>query len=115
MSKQFKNIDFNKIEEMVEDDVDFRNQLLDAITVAVEELRNTYVRGIEEKSLPTIKQARHKIKPTLGLFDLEKLAVIIGNGKRLLLENGFGDGIDRHKEEFLDAANEVLEEVKQYR
>jgi len=115
MDKKFKNIDFKKIEEMVEDDIDFRNQLLDAITVAVEELRSTYIRGIEEKSLPTIKQARHKIKPTLGLFDLEKLAVIIGNGKRLMLEKGFGDGIDLHKKEFLEATNEVLKEVKNYK
>ncbi|MBD3628245.1 hypothetical protein [Cyclobacterium sp.] len=115
MEKKYKNIDFKKIEEMVEDDVVFRNQLLDAIHVAVEELQTTYIRGIEEESLPTIKQARHKIKPTLGLFDLEKLAIIIGNGKRLMLEKGFADGIEAHKNEFLEATNDVLEEVKAYR
>lgn len=115
MDKNFKNIDFKKIEDMVEDDSDFRNQLLDAIQAAVEELRSTYIRGIEEKSLPTIKQARHKIKPTLGLFDLEKLAIIIGNGKRLMLEKGFGEGIEAHKKEFLEAANDVLNEVKNYK
>ncbi|WP_375582252.1 hypothetical protein [Cyclobacterium xiamenense] len=115
MNKKFKNIDFQKIEDMVEDDLDFKNQLLEAIEIAVTELEATYLRGIEERSLSLIKQARHKIKPTLGLFDLERLGVTLGNGKRLMTEEGFSEGIDAHIKEFREAVQAVLEEVKTYR
>jgi len=115
MNKPFKNIDFHKIEAMVEDDEDFKNQLLEAIEIAVSELEASYLRGIEEKSMAIIKQARHKIKPTLGLFDLERLGVSLGNGKRLMMEHGFGEGIDAHVREFREAVQAVLEEVKTYR
>ncbi|WP_162415592.1 hypothetical protein [Cyclobacterium roseum] len=115
MNKQYKNIDFQKIDNMVEGDIDFRKQLLEAIEVALIELENSYLIGIKEKSLPVIKQARHKIKPTLGLFDLERLAVVLGNGKRFMQDHGFGDGIEGHKKEFQEAVHAVLEEVKRYR
>ncbi len=115
MNKQYKNIDFQKIDDMVEGDADFRKQLLEAIEVALTELENSYLIGIKEKSLPVIKQARHKIKPTLGLFDLERLGVVLGNGKRFMQDHGFGEGLDAHKKEFQDAVHAVLEEVKRYR
>lgn len=115
MNKQYKNIDFQKIDDMVEDDVDFRKQLLEAIEVALTELENSYVIGIKEKSLPVIKQARHKIKPTLRLFDLERLGVILGNGKRFMLDHGFGEGIEAHMKEFQEAVHAVQEELKEYR
>lgn len=100
---------------MVEDDIDFRNQLLDAIKVAVEELEEIYLKGISEKDLKSIKQSRHKIKPTLGLFDLQRLATLLANGKRLMAEKGFNEEIEAHKEEFLAATKAVLEEINNYR
>jgi uncharacterized protein YicC (UPF0701 family) len=115
MDRILKNIDFYKIEEMVEDDLDFRNQLLGAIQVAVEELEVVYLRGINEKDLNSIKQARHKIKPTLGLFDLQRLSTILANGKRLMVEKDFNEEIEAHKKEFLAATKAVLEEINNYR
>jgi phage terminase Nu1 subunit (DNA packaging protein) len=115
MDRNLKNIDFLKIEAMVEDDVDFRNQLLDAIKVAVEELEEVYLRGISEKDPNVIKMSRHKIKPTLGLFDLQHLAALLAKGKRLMAEKGFNEEIELHKEEFRAAAKAVLDEIKNYR
>ena len=114
MDGNLKNIDFLKIEAMVEDDVEFRNQLLDAIQMAVEELEEVYLKGISEKDLNAIKMSRHKIKPTLGLFDLQRLATLLAKGKRLMVEKGFSEEIEPHKEEFLAATKAVLEEIKNY-
>lgn len=113
MSNRHKNIDFHKIEEIVEGDLEFRKQLLEAIILAVKELEVTYIKGIESKNLEWIKQARHKIKPTLGLFDLHNLAVVLGQGKRLMTDEGFTEELEAHKREFLKATREVLEEVNE--
>ena len=113
MDKKYKTIDFQKIEEMVEGDSEFRKQLLEAIIVAVRELKTTYIKGIDHKNLDWIKQARHKIKPTMGLFDLQNLAIILGQGKRMISENGFSAELESHKKAFLSATNEILEEVNQ--
>ena len=115
MEGNFINIDFNKIEEMVEDDLDFRNQLLDAIEIAIEELEGSYIKGVEEEDLDCIKQARHKIKPTLGLFGLKRLTKILANGKKMLEENGFAINLDAHMAEFKDSTKAVLLEVRNYR
>ncbi|MEX2569191.1 MAG: hypothetical protein WD431_24820 [Cyclobacteriaceae bacterium] len=113
MDRKYKTIDFQKIEDMVEGDAEFRKQLLEAIIVAVRELEITYIKGIDGENLDWIKQARHKIKPTMGLFDLQNLAIILGQGKRMISENGFSKDLEHHKKEFLMATNEILEEVNQ--
>ncbi|MDO6436051.1 hypothetical protein Q4534_01475 [Cyclobacterium sp. 1_MG-2023] len=115
MDKNYTNIDFTKIEDMVEDDLDFRNQLLDAIEIAVEELETTYLKGIEDKDSNSIKLARHKIKPTLGLFGLQRLSHILSEGKKLMEEGNFNSCLDAHKEEFKTATNAVIADVKDYR
>jgi len=115
MEGNFINIDFNKIEEIVEDDLDFRNQLLGAIEVAIEELESAYIKGIDEADLHCIKQARHKIKPTLGLFGLKRLTHILAKGKRMLEENGFDNKIEAHLTEFKEVTKAVLYEVRSYR
>ncbi|EPR65435.1 hypothetical protein [Cyclobacterium qasimii] len=115
MEGNFINIDFNKIEEMVEDDLDFRNQLLDAIEIAIEELEGAYIKGVDEEDLECIKQARHKIKPTLGLFGLKRLTNILANGKKMLEENGFANNMEAHLVEFKESTQSVLCEVRNYR
>ncbi|MBI0397750.1 hypothetical protein [Cyclobacterium marinum] len=115
MEKNYTNIDFTKIEEMVEDDVDFRNQLLDAIEIAVEELETTYLKGIENKDSNSIKLARHKIKPTLGLFGLQRLSNILSEGKKLMEEGNFNSCLEGHMEDFKKATNAVLKDVREYR
>ena len=115
MDGKLKNIDFVKIEAMVEDDLDFRDQLLDAIKAAVEELEKAYLKGISEKDPVVIRQSRHKIKPTLGLFDLQRLSTLLANGKRLMAEKGFTEEVEKHKKDFLAATEAVLQEINNYR
>ncbi|AKP53584.1 hypothetical protein [Cyclobacterium amurskyense] len=115
MEGNLENIDFIKIEEMVEDDLDFRNQLLDAIEIAVEELESAYLKGIDAEDLELIKQARHKIKPTLALFGLKRISHILALGKGKMLDDGFGPWIEAHRLEFKEAALAILTEVRNYR
>jgi HPt (histidine-containing phosphotransfer) domain-containing protein len=113
MEKKHKNIDFQKVEEIVESDSDFRKQLLEAIILAAQELKEKYLRGIDEKDLERIKQARHKIKPTLGLFDLQKLSAVLGRGKQLFSDNGLHQELDWHKQELTDAIDDLVDEVRE--
>ncbi|HSI75300.1 MAG TPA: hypothetical protein VK957_05385, partial [Lunatimonas sp.] len=100
-----ENIDYRKIEEMVEGDEEFRTQLLEAIIVAVKELQVSYIKGIETKKEEIIKQARHKIKPTLTLFGLKALGSTLGEGKQLILKGGLNQDLDSHKIKFLSVSN----------
>lgn len=106
-----ENIDYEKIEEMVEGDEDFRSQLLEAIIVAVKELQVSYITGIDSKKEEIIKQARHKIKPTLTLFGLKALATTLRDGKQLIQNGGFGQDLNSHKAKFLSVTNAVLEDI----
>ncbi|MFC4871983.1 hypothetical protein [Negadavirga shengliensis] len=113
MEKKHKNIDFQKVEEIVEGDSDFRKQLLEAIILAAQELKEKYLRGIDEKDVERIKQARHKIKPTLGLFDLQKLRMVLGRGKQLFSDNGLNQELDWHKQELAEAIDDLMDEVRE--
>lgn len=105
------NIDYEKIEDMVEGDEDFRSQLLEAIIVAIRELQESYIKGIDSKKEEIIKQARHKIKPTLTLFGLKALSITLGEGKQLILKGGLGQDLISHKAKFLSVTNAVLEDI----
>lgn len=106
-----EHIDYLKVEEMVEGDDEFRTQLFQAIQVAVKELQDNYVNGIREKDAEAIRQARHKIKPTLLMFGLKPLSATLGEGKRLISNGGLDQDFSKHVEEFLKNTNAVIEEV----
>jgi len=106
------NINYQMVVEMAEGDKEFETELLDAIINSVKDLRKKYSEGILMKSDDIIMQARHKIKPTLSLFGLDKLSTVIEEGKSILNENGMtGPATDRHKAEFFEAVDELLDEL----
>lgn len=107
------NIDYEKIEDMVEGDEEFRTQLLEAILVAVRELQQAYVNGLDTKKEEVIKQARHKIKPTLTLFGLMGLASILGEGKQLIGNGNFEQDLEEHKQKFLAVCSAILKDIQQ--
>ena len=112
MNATNENIDYDKIDEMVEGDEEFRTQLLEAILVAVKELQYSYIEGIETQKEEMIKQGRHKIKPTLTLFGLKALASTLGEGRQLILKGGFEQDLSAHKNKFLSVSNAILEDIK---
>lgn len=106
------NINYQMVVEMAEGDKEFETELLDAIINSVKDLRKKYNEGISVQSEDIIIQARHKIKPTLALFGLDKLSTIIEEGKCILQENDMkGPATDRHKAEFLEAIDDLLDEL----
>ncbi|WP_209332604.1 hypothetical protein [Lunatimonas salinarum] len=113
MVPDLRHIDYEKVEDMVEGDEEFRTQLFQAIVVAVKELRETYSKGITQKNPDLIRQARHKIKPTLFLFGLEVVNRTLSEGKRLI---GGAGGLDQdltdHLAKFMQNTQDLLEEVE---
>jgi len=106
------NINYQMVVEMAEGDKEFETELLDAIINSVKDLRKKYNEGIMVQSEEIIIQARHKIKPTLALFGLDKLSTVIEEGKIILQLNDMkGPATDRHNAEFLEAVDDLLEEL----
>ncbi|EON79345.1 hypothetical protein ADIS_0147 [Lunatimonas lonarensis] len=109
-----RHIDYDKVEEMVEGDEEFRTQLFQAIQVAIRELQDTYAKGIMLKDMDMIRQARHKIKPTLFLFGLETLNRTLSDGKRLMSAGGMDQDFSDHLRSFMGVINELQEELEKF-
>jgi hypothetical protein len=105
------NINFCKIDELVEGDKEFQNQLLDAIITAIKELEVTYMNALDQKCANTLRLARHKIKPTVGMFELNRLAVVLQEGKYLMAKNGIAEELEAHKHAFLQVTSDLLQEL----
>lgn len=100
-----------RILEMAEGDDDFRLELTTAIYSGLTELKSVYTLGFAEKNELKIQQIRHKIKPTLAMFEFDQLAETIQNGKEILESQGFGSAFESHFEVFLKLTDEALREV----
>ncbi|MBS9525766.1 hypothetical protein KIH41_02635 [Litoribacter ruber] len=112
MGNNSTNLDYQLVLEMAEGDKEFENELLDAIITSVQDLKEKYSTGLVNADDEMIMQARHKIKPTLALFGLERLTEILEEGKVIIESQGFNaSGIHPHKEEFMLATGELLEEL----
>jgi len=109
------NIDYQLVVEMAEGDKEFEAELLEAIINSVKDLRKKYLDGVLSQNEEMIIQARHKIKPTLTLFGLERLSLIIENGKETLDIEGMKSSlVDKHQEEFTEAVDDLLEELSSF-
>lgn len=107
-------INYSRIEEMAEGDEDFKTELIFAIHSSLLDLKVTYLKGATLKDDDTIQMIRHKIKPTLSLFEIDKLTETINYGKAHIERYGFDQGFTAHIEEFLKDVNEALEEIQNY-
>jgi len=100
-----------RILEMAEGDEDFRIELTAAIYSGLSELKSVYTLGFAEKDEVKIQQIRHKIKPTLAMFDFDQLAETVQHGKEILESQGFGSAFEAHFQAFLKLTDEALNEV----
>ena len=107
-----ENINFNRVEEMAEGDMEFRAELLHAIYTSIQDLKTKYVEGISLHSEEILQQARHKIKPTVSLFELKRLNVILQEGKTLVSLKGFKE-MDNHQDQFIKVAEELLKDLEE--
>ena len=107
-----ENINLDRVEEMAEGDDDFRKELLRAIYTSIQELKIKYVEGLSSHNLEKLQQARHKIKPTLSLFELKKLNAILQEGKALVSAKGFED-LDLHQNQFREITDALLNDLEE--
>jgi len=105
-----ENINLNKVEEMAEGDLEFQSELIRAIYTSIQDLKNKYVEGLTSHNELILQQARHKIKPTLSLFELKKLKAILQEGKDIVSSTGF-DGLEQHQAQFEKAADDLLKDL----
>ena len=109
--KTNENINLDRVEEVAEGDKEFQSQLLLAIQTSLEDLKLRYLEGLASKDETILQQARHKIKPTLSLFELKRLSTVLKQGKTLGLSKG-ADKLEAHQKEFQAAIDDLLKELK---
>lgn len=85
-----------KILEIAEGDEEFKIELSRAIHNGLIELKSFYSKGYEVKDEVIIQQIRHKVKPTLSMFDFEDLIIEIQKGKEILEKEGFSENFSIH-------------------
>jgi hypothetical protein len=100
-----------KILEMSEGDEDFKVELTSAIHSGLLELRQQYSIGKEKADLDIIQQIRHKVKPTLAMFEFDELSDSLQEGKQILESEGFGFNFESHFKDFTSKLDEVIREV----
>ncbi|GAA0880076.1 hypothetical protein GCM10009119_30460 [Algoriphagus jejuensis] len=107
------NLELNqRILDMAEGDDEFRSELISAIYTGLMELQTVYAQGRIEKDKVKIQQIRHKIKPTLVMFDFDQVAVSLEEGREILDAQGFGLAFESHFLSFLILMDLVLLDVK---
>ena len=109
--KTNENINLDKVEEVAEGDKEFQSQLLLAIKTSLEDLKLRYLEGVASRDVTVLQQARHKIKPTLSLFELKRLSAVLRRGKALDL-SGDSDKVEAHQKDFIAAIEDLLTELK---
>lgn len=100
-----------RILEMSEGDDEFRIELTSAIYNGLVELQSKYGEGIEEQDEVKIQQIRHKIKPTLSMFEFDGLIDCLNEGKTILESQGFGEAAKSHYQDFLQKVKIAIAEV----
>ncbi|MFD2201185.1 hypothetical protein [Shivajiella indica] len=105
-------VNFDKIDEMTDGDADFKAELVSAIFNSLVELRDVYIQGASLENEDTIQEIRHKVKPSLALFEINELNELLNEGKELIEEKGFGPEFLQHLDRFLDVVQEVIDYVE---
>ena len=100
-----------RILEMAEGDDEFRMELTSAIYNGLLELEAKYSEGLQDRDEVKIQQIRHKVKPTLAMFEFDLLTTSLQEGKIILEKEGFGKSFEAHFYDFLGKVKIAVEEV----
>ncbi|MEB2786420.1 hypothetical protein [Algoriphagus persicinus] len=75
--------------DMADGDKEFQTELTLAIYKGLIELKEVYTTGSSEKNEAKIQQIRHKLKPTLYMFELSHITEELQIGKEIIESEGF--------------------------
>lgn len=101
-----------KILEIAEGDEEFKLELTNAIYQGLIELKEVYSEGVEQQDIVKIQQIRHKVKPTLAMFEFENLIVEMQKGKEILESDGFTKEFSEHLAVFNQMLTAAIADVK---
>lgn len=97
---------------MSEGDIEFQKQLTVAIYKGLLELKEKYSEGYTEKNDPKIQQIRHKLKPTLMMFELSHVIKELETGKKIIEIEGFdGDNFAVHYQNIVVKLDQAIHRV----
>lgn len=100
-----------RISEMAEGDEEFKSELTQAIFNGLLELKEKYAEGLKDQDEVKIQQIRHKVKPTLSMFDLDALTLSLQEGKEILESEGFSSKFENHFQDFFTKVEQAITEV----
>ncbi|WP_229239661.1 hypothetical protein [Echinicola soli] len=106
-----RNINMDKVHEMSEGDMEFQKELLQAIASSVEELKDRYEEAMAQRDEDLLHQARHKVRPTVTIFELRNLSQVLDEGKQIIRHDELEEKINVHHEQFLKVIDELLREI----
>ncbi|WPR76897.1 hypothetical protein [Algoriphagus sp. NG3] len=78
---------------MSEGDESFQKELTQAIYLGLLELKDIYTEGSMERDDEKIQQIRHKLKPTLSIFELTHIIDELQVGKEIIESRGFDNDL----------------------
>lgn len=99
------------IAEMAEDDLEFQQQLTNAIYGGLEELKEQYTLGTTTRNDEILRQIRHKSKPTLLMFEFKGIIEELNRGKEILESEGYSSSFDQHLLVLLEKIDSALQDV----
>ena len=100
------------IAEMAEGDLEFEQQLTNAIYNGLKELKELYTFGANSKNEEVIKQIRHKTKPTLIIFEFNEIISELQLGKEILESVGFDSSFNPHLNLLIRRIDEALQDIQ---
>ncbi|GHB28770.1 hypothetical protein [Mongoliitalea lutea] len=105
-------INLNIIDVLAEGDIEFKNELVTALYNSLNEFKERYILGAREHDMAAIQEIRHKVKPSLSLFEMHELTRIVYEGKAILEENGFSPEFRDHLILFRQQVDQAIAYIK---
>jgi hypothetical protein len=102
-------INLSKVDEMSYDDADFKAELILALFNSLQELKEKYLLGASLQNVGIIQSIRHKVKPTLEVFEVKAIYTVLYQGKDLMDNEGFSENFMRHLLTFEEKVNEAID------
>lgn len=102
----------DRILDFSEGDTEFMAELTTAIHNGMKELKQKYTEGKLTKDEFTIQQIRHKLKPTLVMFEFNDILEELQKGKEIVEKDGFNQEFDQHYDGLMKKLELAIERVE---
>jgi len=108
--KQF--INFEKIEDMLDNDPEYFQEFCEAAYVSFERYRDEYHQAMLNRDLSALKKTGHRIKPVVQMLGIHKILEQYEADKKLLKENASLDELKTASKNMQSMCNQILAEFR---